>query len=549
MMTNELILKHLRENFPFPSIRPGQLDAFEAVAPWLKQIFKDGFKASYFGIDSPTGTGKSPMAVGIAKSIISLAQELPDPPEGFQIWIITQNKMLQDQYNRDFEKDLFDLRGLDNYRCYHDDASCGQSRCARLRAPDKKTQWKPPEYCSRACEYDQVTEAAKNAPILLLNAAKALTLLRNGSFPKPLLIIYDEGHGIENALDGEASVSIDARTLSAIDHRFERYFTDIEDIEAVIGGMKKLQQSLESDMEFEAQVPPQDRNSKKYKRLESLQQKLRLTLSNINSGIQYVSCPEKNKLDKVEIKPLQVHAIFKNTFEFPTLFLSATLLSREGFCSMIGIDPETTGWFSLDSPFPAKNRPIYFWWRNGARGLNYQNLSSEMPNLLARIDEILARHPNERGIIHTHTYAIAEAIREKLGPKYGRRFLYPKNASEQNAMLREHERSTDTVLLSPSMTEGVDLKEDLCRFAVLCKVPYLPMNNPVVKARMEANPHWYSYRTAMTVVQSPGRGVRSETDFATTYFIDPGFLPFMNRARQHFPEWFLESIYKATSHY
>jgi Rad3-related DNA helicase len=97
------------------------------------------------------------------------------------------------------------------------------------------------------------------------------------------------------------------------------------------------------------------------------------------------------------------------------------------------------------------------------------------------------------------------------------------------------------------MTEGVDLKGDLARFSILCKVPYLPTQDPVVQARMEYDQDWYAYKTAMTIVQAPGRAIRTETDQAVTYLIDPAFQGFLRRNQHLFPAWFLDSLQKGYS--
>jgi len=377
------------------------------------------------------------------------------------------------------------------------------------------------------------------APILLLNVAKALTLLKDPSQPRPLMMIFDEGHGVEAALDNQASVVIDGDLLNKLDYRFERYFQEF-DVDAIEVGMQKLMRTVGADMELEYSLPPDVRDSKKYKRLESLAMKVGGVLESIEQGIQFVSCSE----EKVDLRPLKVHMLFERTFQFPTLFLSATLLSKGGFCSMTGLDPEEIDWFSADSPFPLPNREIFYFWRMGAPAINFQNKARELPALLDRIQQMLDLHPDEKGIIHTHTYQNAIDITGKLGSKYGRRFLFPKNAGEQKEFLEKHARSKNTVLVSPSMTEGVDLKGELCRFSGMCKVPYLPTNDPVVSARMEADSNWYAYRTAMTLVQAPGRGVRSMDDYCKTYFLDPGFQQFIARSRHLFPKWFLDSIVK-----
>jgi Rad3-related DNA helicase len=460
-------------------------------------------------------------------------------PLPFQVWVVTQNKLLQDQYNRDFKNEMFDLRGLDNYKCFFEDTTCGQAKCARLKPPPGAKAWKPPQYCSRACGYDEARAASRLAPILLMNVAKALTMLKDPTQPPPVLMVFDEGHGVEAALDNEASIVIDGDMLNKIDYQYERYFSEL-DLDAIDVGMRKLIKRLGTDLSMEEALPPEMRDSKKFKRLESLTQKIGGVLESMEKGIQYVSCSQ----EKVDLRPLKVHELFKDRFKFPTLFLSATLLSKLGFCAMTGVEPKEIDWFNADSPFPLANREISYFWRMGSRPFNFENMQDEMSNLFLRIEEMMDRHPTERGIIHTHTYKLATEISEKMQLKYRRRFLFPKNAADQKIILEQHSRSENTVLLSPSMTEGVDLKDALCRFTGMCKVPYLPTNDPVVSARMNTDPNWYAYRTAMTLVQAPGRGVRSDTDYCKTYFLDPGFQLFINRNKRLFPKWFLDSIVK-----
>ena len=491
-------------------------------------------------------SGKSPLAITVARTVLKVLKRAQEESPGAgdeeyqkkpRVWIVTLNKLLQDQYRRDFDQYVFDFRGQDNYRCYYEDKSCAQATCGRISAPKGKEPV-PPKYCSKACEYDEVKDEALRAPILLLNVAKALNMIKMGIVPD--FMIFDEGHGVESALDNESSVSLDPTTMSRLQLRFEDFFTNLSDMGKIKVGLEKLESKCRIICTDEENNSPATRNIKRFREAERLVNKCGQILADMAEGIEYVSCSR----DKIDLRPLQINKIFQRTFEFPVLFLSATLLSKKGFSSMTGIKEAELGWFACESPFPVENRHIYQFWRMGAQGLNFNNESVEMPNLLLRISEVLNKHPNERGIIHTHTYRYATEIYQRLYAKYGSRLLFPKNAPEQKEMLEKHARSKNTVLISPSMTEGVDLKDELCRFVVLCKVPYLPMNDPVVMARKDANPEWYAYRSAMTIVQAPGRGVRSETDHAATYLVDPGFMRFMNMNSHHFPGWFTKSLIK-----
>jgi Rad3-related DNA helicase len=98
-----------------------------------------------------------------------------------------------------------------------------------------------------------------------------------------------------------------------------------------------------------------------------------------------------------------------------------------------------------------------------------------------------------------------------------------------------------TVLFSPSMTEGLDLKGDLSRFQIIVKVPFPPLN-AYVKARMQRDPAWYQWLTALKLVQATGRSVRNATDKAHTWILDAGFRTFLRRAKDTLPRWWTDSI-------
>ena len=99
-----------------------------------------------------------------------------------------------------------------------------------------------------------------------------------------------------------------------------------------------------------------------------------------------------------------------------------------------------------------------------------------------------------------------------------------------------------TVLLSPSMQEGVDLKGDLSRFQIICKVPYPYLGDKLVKKRMNKWKWWYPLQTAKVIVQSVGRSVRSSTDTAVTYILDADWEYFWKRNKDVFPKGFKETL-------
>jgi len=99
-----------------------------------------------------------------------------------------------------------------------------------------------------------------------------------------------------------------------------------------------------------------------------------------------------------------------------------------------------------------------------------------------------------------------------------------------------------TVLISPSMTEGVDLEGDASRFQVLCKVPYPFLGDKLVKKRMNKWKWWYPFQTTKTIIQSVGRSIRSQEDTAVTYILDADWERFYRMNRDLFPSSFRECL-------
>ena len=102
--------------------------------------------------------------------------------------------------------------------------------------------------------------------------------------------------------------------------------------------------------------------------------------------------------------------------------------------------------------------------------------------------------------------------------------------------------NSPTVLLSPSMQEGVDLKGDMSRFQILCKIPYPYLGDKLVRKRMNKWSWWYPLQTAKAIVQSVGRSIRTNDDEAITYILDADWERFYNKNKDIFPPDFKSCI-------
>ena len=148
----------------------------------------------------------------------------------------------------------------------------------------------------------------------------------------------------------------------------------------------------------------------------------------------------------------------------------------------------------------------------------------------------------ENVVVHNcHTYKITNYLKKELRSKR----ILTHNSDNRDEILHKHITSKEpTVLLTPSMTEGVDLKGDASRFQIIVKVPYPYLGDPIIRKRMNKNEKWYPMQTAMTIVQAYGRSVRSMDDNAVTYILDSDWKRFYSQNKDVFPAGFHECLVK-----
>jgi Rad3-related DNA helicase len=159
------------------------------------------------------------------------------------------------------------------------------------------------------------------------------------------------------------------------------------------------------------------------------------------------------------------------------------------------------------------------------------------------VDEIMTFHGNFKGIIHCTSYDQLNFIRENISEENRQRLLKTDPDIERDVVIEEHILSTKpTVLISPSLHLGLDLKDDLSRFQIIVKTSWANLGDRWISARQKRDQKWYSWVSTLRLVQTCGRSIRSDTDWAITYILDSMFGSFVTRNRNIIPDWFLESI-------
>jgi len=517
----------LTEYFP-GKYRPLQKECLES----LQRSLLDP-KVKYIIFEGPPGIGKSWLAVAAALASKSC-------------YIATMNKYLQGQYLRDFDEHLVEMKGRSNYRCHEDtDFDCSNAPCRRSKKGRGRCS------AAAACGYHEQLREASKSDATVFNFSAALSFLnhKQEEFGPRNLLIIDEAHQIPNALTSAATLELHNADLVAIHfqdkhaeiplhpeyqtHLYKDYLLDL---------LRYTAQYLEHD---DKSIPPEI-----LRKVEKIQGSIDM-LFEASPDLKGIAVGEirdinTNKLNGIYLKPTIVSTMAHNLlFKYAdkVVMMSATILDFQSLSAMVGLDtlePGSVAAFQAPAIFPVANRPIRF---KPVGSLSQETLGRLLPDIVKSVESLMTTHAEDKGIIHGTTYKICQYIYDNIDPKLRSRLLFPRSARQQPLVVAEHTAARfGTVLLSPSMTEGVDLHGDLARFAIIVKMPYPYLGDPVVRVRKAVYPNYYNWQTLLTVVQAYGRAVRSTEDKAVTYILDGAFERLHARCGHIFPPWFEEAI-------
>jgi Rad3-related DNA helicase len=205
----------------------------------------------------------------------------------------------------------------------------------------------------------------------------------------------------------------------------------------------------------------------------------------------------------------------------------------------IGLDPKRTRVIERPMPFPPENRLV-----NLARSIGRMSRGRDedhWPAIVGTIEYLANRHAGEKGLIHTASYARAEQLHEDLPDRLSVCHEQDGGLHDDAWYINRWQTGDADVLLSPALTDGVNLPDETCRWQALVKVPYPNPTNARIDARLDEpdGDRWYFETTAQSIIQAVGRGVRHVEDYCTFYVLDESY--FDVRRKASFPEWFLDA--------
>lgn len=542
--------KEVPKYFPYKAIRPLQADAIHK----MQEAWERGYK--YVILEAPAGFGKSAVAITLAKQ----------NPEAF---ILVSTKMLQDQYIREELFKTIQIKGRSNFKCLVSekctcdvgpcllDKECKhkprrgsesvQINCIKIADTANDELWAYPD--SPLCPYWEQKCDGLNHRYPVMNYSYFLheTAYSAHDFGKRRLMICDEAHNMESELMNFVSFSISDADLELVHCKIPKGSTPIE---KWIENLNDWAGNLTLEHENSREAALETRDNQKITRLVEKMKELSVKIDKCSFIAKELSTDPKNWLIDLSEKGEAIRVTFKPVFvkrwgirfsSMADIFLlqSATIIDAVSLADSLGLPEGECIFMRAGSDFTPEKRPVYF---KPIGKMSYNQKHETLPKLANEIKSLIGKYPDNKGVIHTHTYDIQEYLIKNI-----RSARFIANMREdyrlRDEIIRKFIKSKEPlILVTPSAYEGMDFKDDICRWQVICKIPYPDLGDIQVKKRNELDSRWFQWKTVMRLVQTYGRGIRSNTDWCDTYLFDSSFTDLWRRSKDIFPVWFKEAI-------
>ena len=585
------------------SIHTTKEELLEELEAWANNIFGPTFKfrpkqketivdiiySWYHGnknfiLDAPTGSGKSIIAMCVAGLLSDIY--------GKSGYILISDLSLLKQYEDDIDVYFPTwgvIRGRQTYTCQRNMMPFTVGVCAlegMTSYSDIVTNYKE---CAPYCEYIVAREKAMNSAVTVCTYAHWLlqqnyvraNLGENAPFQQRDFVICDEAHKLVDIVQNHFSPRFgkeDLNKIFSIVEESKSYIQDdykeledirnkiktetdtkelkellnlyMEPLEAIYKAAESIKSSFSSESDFLSKNVP------KIKSLSAADKKLLRNCEFVREHFckfdDYVNIineigPEaivKNDSENgntIIFNCINESYLLKKTFHRNAdlkLYMSATIGDPDIYANDICLIGNYT-YSKLPICFDYSNSPIFY---VNEYKMSYAEKDKSFPKIVKMIESILNMYPNKKGIIQTGSYAFANKLYDTIDKSLKSRLMLYNDTLEKQESLDAYKYSDDRVLIGPSLVEGLSLDDDLCRFLIIMKIPYLSLADKYVDTKRKYNPTWYSNATSILMLQGIGRGVRNEHDWCVTFILDACFQGLFNATKTMYPPEFVSRI-------
>lgn len=523
----------VKKNFTFKKSRELQLETISKIYDAIEKGYK------YIILEAVSGFGKS-----------SIATTLSNIYSEDKSFILTTTNQLINQYIDSFNDiKIHQIKPRSKFSCKKNKYSCSELKCNYSKCIYYKNSNSKKLDETKSCEYLYNLNKGQNSNIVICTYDYFLneTFYHSNNIKPRKLIICDEGHNIDDKIAQSIRLKINEKQFNEeLKIDMDKEYTYIHQDEDYYYYLLKFKKTYESEMEKISE------NSKKYvqykKRLNDIKRFMSYFDRSNDNLIFQTNIKHYKRKDFVtwQFKPVTVKNIINDClldYGDVCIFMSSSIFDHENFAYDLNINPNEIYSLRVPNTFDLSNNPIKIYENFNMNNENIEN--GIMEDTIHIIKEILKNHKNEKGIIHTTNYEQSNFIENNVNDS---RIINHYNTDREDTLNYFINSKKSLVLISPSMNEGVDLPEELCRFQIIYKLPYLPSNDPRIEKRKntyEDGEEWYRYKMITRLIQGYGRGIRNENDYCKTYILDNRLLDVIYEdleTKNIIPKYFINSI-------
>jgi Rad3-related DNA helicase len=419
------------------------IDDIDVTWDRIVSISPVGEKLTYdIEVSSIDGYEPNFSANGIITHNSAIAMTIAKMAESHKAYYITTTKMLQDQIENDYPY-IATLKGRSSYPCTAYDKfadklvnilgpkelerrqsanyNCNEGYCKSTGKSSCNMCMSNLDGIYSHCEYYDKMGAAVNAQTASMNFDNFILHMNYGqSFSGRGILIIDESHNTEDKLLEFMHCTIESSHLHQEVPELEEpleYISWLMDI----GALNVLKKRL-MDASNNADI-------KEMNYFESLIKKyMRMILEvreDPNGWICEFNEDKRLGTSKATLKPIYSRKAAQKYLFCHTdvvVMLSATILNAKIFANNLGIPNNDFAAISIPSTFPVQNRPVYIDYVGKFTGGKAQ-MENWMPVMKNKIEQIIDKYPNQKGIIHAHSFAIQKWLADNLRTDIKKRLL------------------------------------------------------------------------------------------------------------------------------
>lgn len=510
--------------------RPGQVDLVDHI---LCEYIDE--KKTNVILCGDTGMGKSLIAAVVGESLNTIEKS-----DLAAVYLSSTNALVN-QYADSFEKlgdkKFFRIKGASNYKCGYfnklgNEKATGDD-CVRTHLSEIEVS----KYCG-GCEFKRSRGLINSTEHLITNYAYWMIGKMWSTHMEPRnLQVFDEAHLLND-------VFCNQMTITVSDHIIDLYIKDCSTLNgkcdtqaAELVLFKNLIKTNKITNEnYKDQIKSLCKIFIKICEICDLQSAL---IPDLSAKIRFskISSKFKGQADRIvgffkhkydhvfddtvkgeiSIKPIFISEMMGMLLGKYNLFMTATM-SPEFAETTMNLDKKTTSFIEAPQTFSASSRPLLFLGKNN---LNFEAMKdpSTFVDMGKIISHIVAHHVGEKGIVLTPSFYVTKTLASKI-PKGTRVFEHTQGTNASDIVAEFKKYKGQSILLSPSIFEGLDFPDDDSRYQIIVKSPFASMGDPRIKRIANEYSEIYREITLYKILQGIGRSIRSPSDFASSYFLD-----------------------------